>query len=133
MKAERALIGIFQKMRIKNLRGVSEVRYKKKLDSFTLVTSKNHLIRNFLRNGRVRVNIFNLYIDIFNIINQYNQIKILFWKNVIIVSHMQIFVFQTQDSLGNVRSKAPDVSNWTEILISLGFEFSQNHSSHVQN
>ena len=29
---------------------------KKKLDSFTLETSKNHLIRNFLRNGRQRVN-----------------------------------------------------------------------------
>ena len=28
----------------------------KKLDLFTLETSKNHLIRNFLRNGRVRVN-----------------------------------------------------------------------------
>ena len=28
----------------------------KKLDSFTLETSKNHLIRNFLRNGCVRVN-----------------------------------------------------------------------------
>ena len=41
-------------MRIKNLRGVSEVQLKK-LDSFTLETSKNHLIRNFLRNGRVRV------------------------------------------------------------------------------
>ena len=27
-----------------------------KLDSFTLEMSKNHLIRNFLRNGRVRVN-----------------------------------------------------------------------------
>ena len=27
----------------------------KKLDSFTLETSKNHLIRNFLRNGCVRV------------------------------------------------------------------------------
>ena len=27
----------------------------KKLDSFTLETSKNHLIRNFLRNGRLRV------------------------------------------------------------------------------
>ena len=45
-------------MRIKNLRGVSEVRFKKKLDSFTLETSKNHLIRNFLRNGRVRVKKF---------------------------------------------------------------------------
>ena len=27
----------------------------KKLDSFTSETSKNHLIRNFLRNGRLRV------------------------------------------------------------------------------
>ena len=27
----------------------------KKLDSFSLETSKNHLIRNFLRNGRLRV------------------------------------------------------------------------------
>ena len=41
-------------MRIKNLRRVSEVRFKK-LDTFTLETSKNHLIRNFLRNGRVRI------------------------------------------------------------------------------
>ena len=30
---------------------------KKKLDSFTLKTSKNYLIRNFLRNERVRVNL----------------------------------------------------------------------------
>ena len=28
----------------------------KKLNSFTLDTSENHLIRNFLRNGHVRVN-----------------------------------------------------------------------------
>ena len=50
MKAGRALIGnIFQNKRIKNLRGGREVRFKKKLDSFTLETSKNHLIRNFLR------------------------------------------------------------------------------------
>ena len=34
--------------------GVSEVRFKK-LDSFTLETSKNHLIRNFRRNGRLKV------------------------------------------------------------------------------
>ena len=59
MKAGRAIIGIFQKMRIKNLRGrgVSEVRFKK-LDSFTLATSKNHLIRNSLRNERVRVKLY---------------------------------------------------------------------------
>ena len=57
MKAGRALIDIFQKMRIKNLRG--SVRSDlKKLDSFTLKTSKNHLIRNFLRNERVRVKAF---------------------------------------------------------------------------
>ena len=43
-------------MRIKNLRGVSEVRLKK-LDSFTLEASKNLLISNFLRNGRLRVNL----------------------------------------------------------------------------
>ena len=54
MKAWKALIDIFQKMRIKNIRGVSEVRFKK-IDSITLEMSKNHLIRNFLRNGRVRV------------------------------------------------------------------------------
>ena len=35
--------------------GVNEVRFKKKLDSFTSEASKNHLIRNFLRNGRLRV------------------------------------------------------------------------------
>ena len=29
MKSGRALIGIFQKMRIKNLRGISEVRLRK--------------------------------------------------------------------------------------------------------
>ena len=46
MKSGRAQIGLFQKMRIKNL--------------FTLGTSKNHLIRNFLRNGRLRVNAKNL-------------------------------------------------------------------------
>ena len=59
MKAWRALIGIFQKIRIKNLREgvmtrVIEVRLKK-IDSCTVETSKNHLIRNLLRNGRVRV------------------------------------------------------------------------------
>ena len=59
MKSGRAKIDSFQKMRIKNLRGVSEVRLKK-LDSFTFETSKNHLIRNFLRNGRLRVNILLL-------------------------------------------------------------------------
>ena len=54
MKAGRAQIGIFQKMRIKNLRGVSEVRFKK-ARLLHLGNVKNHLIRNFLRNGRVRV------------------------------------------------------------------------------
>ena len=51
----KGLNGLFQKMRIKNLRG-GAVRFDlKKLDSFTLETSKNNLIRNFLRAGRVRV------------------------------------------------------------------------------
>ena len=35
---------------------VSEVRFKK-LDSLTLEASENHLIGNFLRNGRVSVKI----------------------------------------------------------------------------
>ena len=43
-------------MRIKNLMG--SVRSDlKKLDSFTLEMSKNHLIRSFLSNGRLRVNL----------------------------------------------------------------------------
>ena len=43
----------------------------KKLESFTLETSKNHLIRNFLRNGRVRVNLQNK-----NLENEYKFILI---------------------------------------------------------
>ena len=42
-------------MRIKNPREVSEIRFKK-VDSFSLERSKNHRIRNFLRNRRLRVN-----------------------------------------------------------------------------
>ena len=61
MKARRALIGLFQKMSIKNLMRVSEVSLQK-LDSFTLETSKNQLIRNFRRNGRVRVKLKKIII-----------------------------------------------------------------------
>ena len=43
-------------MRMKNLRGSVRSDFKK-LDSFTSETSKNHLIRNFLRNGRLRVKV----------------------------------------------------------------------------
>ena len=41
----------------------------KKLDSFTLETLKNHLIRNFLRNGRLRVKGYlkKAYLDIHGI------------------------------------------------------------------
>ena len=42
-------------MRNKILRGVRRSDLKK-LDSFTLEMPKNHLIRSFLRNGRLRVN-----------------------------------------------------------------------------
>ena len=56
MKSGRAKIGSFQKMRIKNLREGSVRSDLKKLDSSALETSKKHLIRNFLRNGLVRVN-----------------------------------------------------------------------------
>ena len=60
MKAERAVIGIYQKMCLKNLRSLVRSDLKK-LDSFTLKTSKNHLISNFLRNDRVRVKRFLFY------------------------------------------------------------------------
>ena len=43
-------------MRIKNLMGGQWGLIKKKLDFFTLEMAKNHLICNFLRNGRLRVN-----------------------------------------------------------------------------
>ena len=46
MKSGRALIGIFQKMRIKNLRRVNPLH---------LGNVENHLILNILRNGRMRV------------------------------------------------------------------------------
>ena len=47
---EKTESGIFQKVRIKNLRRVGSVRSDfKKLDSFTLDASKNQLIRSFLR------------------------------------------------------------------------------------
>ena len=55
MKAERAKILIFQK-NISEGGGGQWGPIKKKLDSFTLETSKNQLIRNFLRNGRLRAN-----------------------------------------------------------------------------
>ena len=56
MKSGRAKIGIFQKMRIKNLRGVSEVRLKNSTPSSW---KRRKTIRNFLRNGRVRLNYKN--------------------------------------------------------------------------
>ena len=57
MKSGRAKIDFFQKMRIKNLRGVSEVRFKK-TRLLHLGNVENHLIRNFLRNGRLEVKAF---------------------------------------------------------------------------
>ena len=69
MKSGRAYIGIFQKMRIKNLREVSEVRFKKTrilhLGRRSLETSKNHLIRNFLHHGRLKI-LIKVYIKIFD-------------------------------------------------------------------
>ena len=57
MKSERASIGIFQTMRIKIWWG--SVRSDlKKIVSFTLKMSKNYLIRNFPRNGRLSVKIY---------------------------------------------------------------------------
>ena len=42
-------------MKAEGLKLVFSKRCASKLDSFTLETSENHLNRNFLRNGRVRV------------------------------------------------------------------------------
>ena len=80
MKAGRALIGIFQMMLIKNLRGGGYQLDFKKLDSFTLETSKNHLIRNFLRIRRVRVN------KVFHNINLSLCEKINGFKNYMIIT-----------------------------------------------
>ena len=55
----------------------------KNLDSFTLETSKNHLISNFLRNGRLRVKHTIWFLD--TIRSQYErpdvdiQSNALFW------------------------------------------------------
>ena len=68
MKAGRALIGIFQKMRKKIWEGQWGPILKKP-DAFTLETSKNHLIRNFMRNGLVSVN-WNTH---FNFLRQRNN------------------------------------------------------------
>ena len=81
IKSERAEIGIQQKMRIKNLRG--SVRSDlKKLDSFTLEKFKNHLIHNFLRNERLRVNKWNCSYKILKVNssqNQKNQLHSCLW------------------------------------------------------
>ena len=61
MKAGRAKIGIFQKMRIKNLRSVRSDLKKTRL--LHLGNVENHLIRNFLRTGRLRNFEFKNYYD----------------------------------------------------------------------
>ena len=62
-------------MRIKNLREAMEVRFKKKLDPFTLETSK--IILNFTRNGRVWLKL--LY--------EFNPIMFLFEKGQVETSY----------------------------------------------
>ena len=52
-------------------RGVSEVRLKK-LDSFTLETSKNQLIRNFLRNLELNLKPYSQLISFPNLIPKPN-------------------------------------------------------------
>ena len=63
----------------------------KKLDFFTLETSKNHLIRNFLRNGRVRVKI----LCVKNII-YLTKPALLFNISSIFISAIAIFVGYTR-------------------------------------
>ena len=74
-------MGILQKMRIKNITGVSEVRFKKKLVSFTLETWKNHLIRNFLHNRRVGLicNEINRLFD-FYYVSMLHHLKVIFFS-----------------------------------------------------
>ena len=48
----------------------------KKLESFTLETSKNHLIRNFLRKGRVRVKPEIKENETFLLQNKWNKAKL---------------------------------------------------------
>ena len=57
MKADKGLIWYFPKDAHQKSDEGSVRSDLKKLDPFILETSKNHLIRNFLRNGRVRVNL----------------------------------------------------------------------------
>ena len=73
MKAGRAKISILKKMHSKNLTGISEVRLNKNSTS-SPGKGQNRLIRNFLRNGRVRVNdvkcfFINYSVLLFNIFN----------------------------------------------------------------
>ena len=92
-------------MRIKNLRGVSEVRFKKKLDTFTLETSKKHHIRNFLRNGRLRVMVryfsmqffyvkFDIYLQIVIKTSLIELIKVILIQRFRNRSDLKIMVFQ---------------------------------------
>ena len=54
--SRRAKIGIFEKKRVKNLRGGGSVRFDlKKTRLFRLVNVEKPLIRNLLSNGRLRV------------------------------------------------------------------------------
>ena len=99
-------------MRIKNLRGRGQLGpIKKKLDSFTLETLKNHLIRNFLRNGRLRVE------------KQFSIQKtrtILFF--FVFLSYMKMF---TAEPCANFRKNMcvdTETSIVTDILDSFGFE-----------
>ena len=59
-------------MRIKNLRGVSEVQFKK-TRLLHLGNVENHPIRNFLRNGRLRVNLLSLYLKFSQLSGVYHR------------------------------------------------------------
>ena len=109
-------------MRSKNQRGVSEVRFIKKLDSFTLETSEDHLIRNFLRNRHVRVKI-SLEIDSFQKWPQFSLKMIINCQKILKFRHYLKFEFRSQNM-----SPLPKVSNnesasvcrisWSDSIIS---------------
>ena len=84
MKSGRALIGIFQKMRVKNLRGVSEVRLKKSTPS-PWKRRKTTSSAIFLRYGRLKLKVEKQYDS--------NIIWVYFWRISVCLCFLTDFLF----------------------------------------
>ena len=100
IKAGRAQIGLFQRCASK----IWVTSDLKKLDPFTLETSKNHLIRNFLRNERVRV-------------------KTWISPNVAKISFLQILHVLSLKR-GNWKAANSSILRWESLLKSVASNFS---------